>query len=863
MNANDLLIELRKFVLIKSGLRNIDPAHCKIISEYVFQETKNYVSETTIKRFFGFANTLHKFSLFTLNSLSQYIGYNDWDAFCKDKENQTTSVQSIWQDLKLKAHAITEVSLIAKKNNSGVPFNATANRSFFYPDFDYFLKNNYQFTTVSAQPGQGKSILLAHMVEYFFFSENAIYKNDIVLMVNSTSINSIVQNGATLKDWFLKEFKFGSLSELIGFFKKNPEKREGRFIIIVDGIDELLARSNYFKTFIDFLYSIEENNFVKLVFGLRTNSWINLQPAIYGSASLTKAWYTGLFYDEDTLSNVPPLNADEVLYTLSHIENKIINRSDVSPPLLIQFKTPFWLQVYFKLKDENHHLELSNPLLCYELISYFLEKRVFLAKKSTEKIFLLKKISDCISEGNKKLRVSKEKILSYINCYPDAYEELLHAGIIIEEKRLSTTIPTEIVRFLSDDIYTYFLFIQITDKFEYKPGKSFFEFILNSFPAQNSRRDHILNWAIRFCINRNEIAALKNIFKLPFTNREKNTAFDFICYVAKFELGKPNSNFNKLSIDVDFVDIMASGRTMSTLYKETIKTISENVLNEDIQIMLHVIECNVNLIDVDKVSLANTMQLLKRNYKRLNELFPINPYDLILYFYNNLVNKPNESKTLEDKIIKLCQEIDRSTPRKNEEITAAEILCYRLVLITLFSQKSYAECHRFIMAILSKYPNIFYIRYSVFSPFLLLHLGQTYIKLNYYKKAQRIMQFVDKIISSDYTYHTNFILAGFSIFKANFYNATNNYEQALVEANAGLEITKQSDFKMYEISLLLSKIDTLKHTEESEEVSNVIKELLNFLTVHKLSMPDYSNLSGSEFEHTFKILKSYRRHQNL
>jgi len=409
MNANDLLIELRKFVLIKSGLRNIDPAHCKIISEYVFQETKNYVSETTIKRFFGFANTLHKFSLFTLNSLSQYIGYNDWDSFCKDKENQTTSVQSIWQDLKLKTHAITEVSLIANKNNSGVPFNATANRSFFYPDFDYFLKNNYQFTTVSAQPGQGKSILLSHMIEYFFLSENALYKNDIVLMVNSTSINTIIQTGSTLQEWFLKEFKFNSLTELIGFFKKNPDKREGRFVIIVDGIDEHLAKSNYFKTFIDFLYSIEENNFVKLVFALRTNSWINLQPAIYGSASLTKLWYTGLFYDDDTLSNVPSLNTEEVLYALSNIENKAINKADVSPPLLTQFKTPFWLQVYFKLKDENHHLELNNPLLCYELINYFLERRVFLAKKSTEKIFLLKKISDSISEGSKKLRVSKEK----------------------------------------------------------------------------------------------------------------------------------------------------------------------------------------------------------------------------------------------------------------------------------------------------------------------------------------------------------------------------------------------------------------------------------------------------------------------
>jgi len=863
MNANDLLIELRKFVLIKSGLRNIDPAHCKIISEYVFQETKNYVSETTIKRFFGFANTLHKFSLFTLNSLSQYIGYNDWDSFCKDKENQTTSVQSIWQDLKLKTHAITEVSLIANKNNSGVPFNATANRSFFYPDFDYFLKNNYQFTTVSAQPGQGKSILLTHMVEYFFLSENALYKNDIVLMVNSTSINTIIQTGSTLQEWFLKEFKFNSLSELIGFFKKNPDKREGRFVIIVDGIDEHLAKSNYFKTFIDFLYSIEENNFVRLIFALRTNSWINLQPAIYGSASLTKSWYTGLFYDDDTLSNVPSLNTEEVLYTLSNIENKAINKADVSPPLLAQFKTPFWLQVYFKLKDENHHLELNNPLLCYELINYFLERRVFLAKKSTEKIFLLKKISDSISEGSKKLRVSKEKILSYINCYPDAYEELLHAGIIIEEKRLSTAIPTEIVRFLNDDIYTYFLFIQITDKFAYKPDKSFFEYILNNFAVQSSLRYHILNWSIRFCVNRNEIAALKNILRLPFSNSEKNNAFDFICYVSKFELGKANSNFNKLSIGMDFIDIMVTGRTMSSLYKETVKTISENVLNEDIQIMLHVIECNVNLIDVDKNALANTMQSLKRNYKRLNELFPINPYDLILYFYNNLSNKPGDSKTLEDKIIRLCQDIDRSTPRKNEEITSAEILSYRMVLISLFSQKSYAECHRFIMAILSKYPNLFYVRHSVFSPFLLIHLGQTYIKLNYFKKAQRIIQFVDKIISSDYTYYTNFILASFSVFKANFYSATHNYEQALAEANIALELTSKNDFKMFEISLLLNKIDTLKHTEDSEEVSNVIKELLNFLTVHKLSMPDYANLSGSEFEHTFKILKSYRRHQNL
>lgn len=863
MNTSELLIELRKFVLIKSGLRNIDPAHCKTISEYVFQETKNYVSETTIKRFFGFANTLHKFSIFTLNSLSQYIGYNDWDSFCRDKESETTSAKSVWQDMKLKAQALTEVSLIAKKNNSGVPFTYTANRSFFFPDFDYFLKNNYQFTTISAQPGQGKSILLVHLVEHFFVSGNALYKNDIILLLNSMSISSIAQNGMSLKNWFLREFKFEGLSEMISFFKKNPKQRKGRFVIIVDGIDDILAKSVNLKAFLDFLQRIEENSFVKLIFSMRTNTWRNLQPAVSSSAFFNKSWYTGLFYDEDTLSNVPLLNVDEILYTLSLIEKKSVVKADVNPTLLSQFKTPFWLQVYFSLKMENNLLELSNPLLCYELINYFLQQKVFLAKQSTEKIFLSKKISNCISERDKKLRVSKEKILTYINCYPEAYSDLLQAGILIEEKRLSTAIPTEVVRFINKDIYTYFLFIQITEQFDYRSSKAFFEYILKAFSNQTFLRAHILNWSIRFCINRNEIAELKNIFKLPFTNQEKNVSFDFICYVSRYELGKPNANFNKLNLSIDFIDLMTNGRTMSQLYKETIKTISGNVLNEDIQAMLHVIECTLYLIDVDKPSLQSTMSLLKRNYKRLNELFPINPYDLILYFYNNLASRPNDSKTLEEKIAKLCHEIDRSKPHKNEELTTQEILCFRLVLLVLFSQKNYAECHRFIMAILNKYPNIFYIRYSVFSPFLLLHLGQTYLKLNYFKKAQRIIQFLDKIINSEYIYYTPFILAGLKILKATFYNCAHNYEQALIEIDMGLEIASEHDLKMVEISLILSKIEALKHTESSEAVSNTIKGLLNFLSHHKTSMPEYSNLNGDEFEHTFKILKSYRGSQNI
>jgi len=858
MNTNELLSQLRKFVLIKSGLRNIDPAHCKTISELIFKETKNYVSETTVKRFFGFAQTVHKFSLFTLNSLSQYIGFVDWESFCKDKENETADVNDIWQDLKLKCQAITEISLIAKKNSSGVPFDATANRSFLYADFNYFLKNNYQFTTISAQPGQGKSILLAHLVEHFFYGEDAIYKKDIVLLINAGTINDIIQNGLTLKDWFYKELKFAGVSELIAHFKKDQKNAKGRFILIIDGIDQFLSNIKFFKTFTHFLFSIEESDFVKIVLGLRVNNWVNLQPAITGSAFLTKVWYKGLFFDDDKNTNVPPLNKEEILFTLSCIEGKVVKEDEVHHSLLEQFRTPFWLQIYYKLKQENSSHKLINPILCYELINYFLENKIFLSKNSTEKTFILKEVSGSISKGNICHRVAKENILSYIKNYQESYQELIYSGILIEEKRLTTSIPTEIIRFLNNDIYTYFLFLQLTEKFQFKPNKAFFEEILTSYSNQPDLRNYMLNWSIRFCVNRNEIKTLSYIFQLPFSNTEKNKAFDFICDVALFELSKASSNFNAQTIDMNFIDLMVMSRLMSKNYKECIKKISEKVFDEDIQIMLNIIESSINVIDIDKAGLTESMQLLKRNGKKLAELFPINPYDFILFFSNLLQNKPSNSKILNEKIDNLCEQVNNSGVYRNIEITSAEIICYRLVLIVLFADKNYKGCLKFLTAILKKYPGLFYLRSSIFPPFLLVMLAQTYIKLNQNKKAQRIIQYLEKAIDNEKIYYSSYIEGVYILAKANFLNHTGNYPNALLEITRGITLAQDHKFNTLEISFRLMEIDALKSNNEIEKVNQAIKSLLNFLVLHKLSMPSFTNINNEDFDHTFNILRSYK-----
>ena len=858
MHANELISQLRKFVLIKSGLRNIDPANCKTISELIFKETKNYISETTVKRFFGFAQTHHKFSVFTLNSLSQYIGYSDWESFCKEKRSQTEHVEDVWSDLKIRCQAITDVSLIAKKNTSGVPFEATANRSFIYSDFDYFLKNNYQFTTISAHPGQGKSILIAHLVEHFFYSENALYKKDIVLLINSAVIYDAIQNNLSLKDWFYKEFKYYGVSELITYFKKNKKECKGRFVLIVDGIDQFLTKSANLKILTDFLFGIEENDFVKIVLGLRVNNWVSIQPAISGSAFLTNSWYKGLFFDYDQNTNVPHLNNEEIYYTLSQIEGKKINEKDLHHGLIKYFQTPFWLQVFYKLKQENKGVKLDNYLLCLELTDYFLESKIFISNNSTEKIYLLKKISNAISKGNLHYRVSKENILENIKNYPGSYYELIYSGILIEEKRLTTVRPTEILRFLNNDIYTYFLFFQLTEKFNFRPDTAFFNEILTAYSNQPDLRKLMLNWTVRFCIKRNEIQALKQIFVLPFSNEEKNDAFDFICDVALSELEKTGTLFNAQTINMHFIDIMVMGRLMSKNYKETIKKISEKVFNEEIQIILTVMECSICVIGLDKIGVAEHMNILKRNVKKLDYLFPLNPYDLILFLSNTLNDKNKTLRPVDDNIFNLCHQMEQSIPQKNENLKSVEIICYRLILFVLFSNKNYEECNRFLLAILKKYPKIFHVRSSVFPSFLLIIAAQNCIKLNQHKKAQRLIQFMDKLIGENKAYCTPYIIASYILVKGNFLNHTKNYEKALEEIEKGLTISSKHELNTIGISLRLLQINTLKHSGNIDEINHSIEDLINFLQQNKLSMPDFVNINDPDFDHMFNILKHYK-----
>src|ERR1700761_1640440 len=160
--------ELKNCVLIAAGIKNLTPADCKSISQQIDYKTKKNISETTIKRIYGFAFAKYKPSLFTLDTMAKFCDYDGWENFCEkqaDKGISNRNKDFSWKLLKQSAEKITGFTLQALKNKSGIPFIQTIPREAVEHHFDDFLQSGYTGTLLVAPAGYGKTIGLCHWIE--------------------------------------------------------------------------------------------------------------------------------------------------------------------------------------------------------------------------------------------------------------------------------------------------------------------------------------------------------------------------------------------------------------------------------------------------------------------------------------------------------------------------------------------------------------------------------------------------------------------------------------------------------------------------------------------------------------------------
>ena len=85
--SNSLIEQLRADIKAKVGKSLDTPTDFDFLSNEIQQHLKEYISPTTLKRFFNYipSNVIPRVS--TLNVLARYIGYNGWEEYCANSGN--------------------------------------------------------------------------------------------------------------------------------------------------------------------------------------------------------------------------------------------------------------------------------------------------------------------------------------------------------------------------------------------------------------------------------------------------------------------------------------------------------------------------------------------------------------------------------------------------------------------------------------------------------------------------------------------------------------------------------------------------------------------------------------------------------
>ncbi|RZL47821.1 MAG: hypothetical protein EOP00_10825 [Pedobacter sp.] len=524
-----ILQELKRLVLIKNGITTINPSDCRVIALAIQKELKKNVSETTLKRLFGFASIHHQFSQFTINTLMEYVGITD------DKPIETPmgflaldALQDIGH-LRLKAERITNYTLLNIRNRCSVPYEMTIARRFAKHDFEFFYTSKFSYTAFISQPGYGKSILISHLVQQLFIDETAPHKKDILILINADHIFNKDLAEFTIEERI--KFKLGlhPSTNLISYFDEQWRKNGIKLILIVDGFSEMIitksTKPRIYDRIIDFIASIENSESVKMILSLRSTTWNRFYERVRFSHFIRSKWFSGSYYHTKEYVNVPPLSeieVEQIFKKMSSIDSRKLNAN-----LKAQLKFPFHIQWYYQLKEEYPNFESYTNISYYEIIARFIKEKVYNSTYATEKVLFCKKVIHLSNYGRKNYAVLKEDLIKDLPVFKNAYMELLASGILMEEKQEVNGFPTEYVRFIQPHIFEYFLFIELNELFNQQMDESFFVTINEEYIG-NQVRFQLLQWSVRWLVKFNRLKELKAVLNLNLNNYEKNYLIYFI-----------------------------------------------------------------------------------------------------------------------------------------------------------------------------------------------------------------------------------------------------------------------------------------------------------------------------------------------
>lgn len=679
MEYNSQLQELKSLILSKLGIRFITPADCKRISIEISKHLNKNVSETTIKRLYGFAVVKHKFSTFTLTTLAEYV---DIAGIVPDKIVMANDQTDEWKKLKEKADVITNFTLKTIRNRSGIPYEMTISRKFAEHDFDDFYRSDQIFTSFISQPGYGKTILLSHLTENLFYKPDAHYKACGVLFLKAYDFFTKETITWNIEDQLKSLLQIESKGGAIEYINRVQGIHGGKFFLIIDGFSELVLkkedRNLLFDNIINLICALEDSKNIKLILSLRSTTWTRFYDRMRHSSFLKSKWFPGNYFNLHELSNVPSLSEKEVDVIISKIN--YLDNKEINPRLKAQLKFPFHIQLYYQLKEQDPDFNYYTNITFYELVSRFIQEKIYRSNYYTEKILFLKRIIQLTGYGRNASSVEKDALISDLSAFRNAYMELLSDGILMEEKRTEGPHPKEYVRFLHPHMFEYFLFVEILEKFDLQVDEEFFNYINTEYDS-NQVRFQLLQWTTRFLIKTGNFHALRTFFNLDLNSFETNYLILFIAEEIKYR-SKYNQDVLSLLDDDKFHDAVISKLInfdfIDSCYIEAVNALIGIASNGDHLITYYALIGIIETIKLDKEGIKEIIEKLGALHTSQWMIDPTQTFELI---YARLTGQPDVHPGLLRKVEDFLSGNASFLLNENHRMETKEGISYVLILL--------------------------------------------------------------------------------------------------------------------------------------------------------------------------------------
>ncbi|MGQ7870817.1 hypothetical protein [Sunxiuqinia sp. sy24] len=429
-----------------------------------------------------------------------------------EKEKHHFSNEESWDSLKKRTNEITNKSLQSLKNKMGNRYKNLPFRHFAEKKIARFLSSHQVATAFIAPDSYGKTPIIVQLVEKFSTGSNALYPNDILCLVDGTILYNLVTNHKKINRLY-NLIEYNPQNSFSTIFRDRPELVKGKFILIIDEVDDIYSSDVKTSQFIDnllkLIISYENINWFKVLITCTPRTWRIFQEKIQKNQLMQRLWYNvPLQGSEQDFINIPLLKNKEIdeVFREKKLPDNVNDLKLHNPDLLNILRNPYLLHLFILSGKTNKDLR------DIDLLNLYIKKMVFTPPLLNEKYSVLNSYFDLCSKSQKCMEVKKED-LKLSSSDKLAYIELIRIGFFYEYSLVDEYFSlTTYVSFSHHSLYAYYMAnILLKDKnLRIEELRDKIKVYEKSSKLQRSLVEYIL----KILLKEERIELLKDIFTL-------------------------------------------------------------------------------------------------------------------------------------------------------------------------------------------------------------------------------------------------------------------------------------------------------------------------------------------------------------